>query len=276
MVAVTLVITVLSGVLNNTFPFHEIMKTGMRLKQRINTDEKNSYLQIATKAREPGDILIFDFKKGRHFWYPQIVIWLEDSTGRYLETLFVTNSTANGLFYSGRTRDNFKDFGSDNKNEDVVDGELRTVDALPYWSHKYEETFSVTLQAGTSGHLVPDAISGATPEGSFYLRTSAGVLQKRFQVLVELNVAFDENEYYSEYDFPDDTLYHGGAGLLGQPSLVYKAMIDTSSPQRFYLMKLAGHSHHSGLTGELYTDLSGITTAVEIIDRIVIEVVKNE
>ncbi|HEX6893108.1 MAG TPA: hypothetical protein VF141_20505 [Chryseolinea sp.] len=39
------------------------------------------------------DITI-DFLKGKHFWNPQVAIWLEDSAGNYIETLLVTTSTA--------------------------------------------------------------------------------------------------------------------------------------------------------------------------------------
>ena len=40
-------------------------------------------------------------------------------------------------------------------------------------------------------------------------------------------------------------------------------------------MDLAGHGHHSGQTGELYKDLTMLTTALEIVKRIVVGVNKE-
>jgi hypothetical protein len=84
-----------------------------------------------------------------------------------------------------------------------------------------------------------------------------------------VNVAFDENEYYSEYDFPEDSLYHGGTGLLGQPSLIYSATIRRSDKERYYIMSLIGHGHHSGMTGKLFNEFQSISTAKYIAERIV-------
>ena len=92
---------------------------------------------------------------------------------------------------------------------------------------------------------------------------------------VELNVAFDDNEFYSEFDFPDDEVYHSGTGQLGQPSIVFDALIDLEDGKNYYLMELIGHGHHSGQTGELFSDLSTLTTAKQIVERIVIGVHKK-
>ena len=85
-------------------------------------------------------------------------------------------------------------------------------------------------------------------------------------------MAFDDNEYYSEFDFPDDDVFHSGTGQLGQPSIVFEASVDMNDNKDYYLMELIGHGHHSGQTGELDSDLSTLTTALEIVERIVIGV----
>ena len=41
-----------------------------------------------------------------------------------------------------------------------------------------------------------------------------------FRLIIEINVAFDDNEYYSDFDFPDDEIFHSGTGQLG--TLPYK------------------------------------------------------
>jgi len=54
--------------------------------------------------------------------------------------------------------------------------------------------------------------------------------------------------------------------------LVYEAEIDMDSDKKEYEMYLIGHSHYSGKTGELFTDLSTFTTALEIAGKIVVKI----
>ncbi len=89
--------------------------------------------------------------------------------------------------------------------------------------------------------------------------------------MVEINQSFDWNSYYSENKFSDDEIY-SGSGKVGQPSLIYAAEISKSeitSPVH-KVMNLIGHGHHSGKDGKLYTDLSRITTAKNIAERIIL------
>jgi hypothetical protein len=225
-----------------------------------------------SEGKAPG--LTIDFLKGKHFWNPQVAIWLEDSTGKYLETLLVTTSTARGLFYSGRSAENFKE--SDNvKTEE--NSPTRRVDALPYWSHKRGYQYPDGFYSPPPDSPLPDGITGATPKENFYFKSASSSFHRSstFRVLIEVNVAFDENEYYSEYDFPDDSLYHSGTGLLGQPSVIYGATIRRSDPSRYHILSLLGYGHHSGSTGELVTETKTISTAKYIVERIVVGVSEN-
>lgn len=216
-------------------------------------------------------LISIDFRQGRHFWNPQMAIWLEDSAGTYLETLFITTSTAKGLFYSGRSAANFMQFDGVKSNENES---TRRVDALPYWSHKRGHRYPDGFYSPPPSDPLPDGITGATPKNNFYLKTDTRKLDdlETFHVRVEVNVAFDENEYYSEYDFVDDSLYHGGTGLLGQPSLVYGVTVNRYDTQTHYIMSLLGHGHHSGQTGELFSELESVTTARHVLDRIVVSI----
>jgi hypothetical protein len=222
-----------------------------------------------TKGKE-ADLKI-DFLKGKHFWNPQLAIWLEDSAGNYIETLLVTTSTAKGLFYSGRSASNFKE-ADETKLKD--NSPTRRVDALPYWSHKRNYKYSDGLYSPPPGEPLPDGITGATPKKNFYFKTNEFRIDdlETFRVMVEVNVAFDENEFYSEYDFLEDSLYHGGTGLLGQPSLIYGTTVSRQDEGRYYVLSLLGHGHHSGATGELITDVKSVTTAKYIVERIVVGV----
>ena len=227
--------------------------------------------QVYDKSEGAEPQITIDFLKGKHFWNPQVVIWLEDSTGKYLETLIVTTSTARGLFYSGRSASNFMKTDGVKAEENTP---TRRVDALPYWSHKRGHLYADGFYAPPPGEPLPDAITGATPKENFYLHSNPPVIDdlSSFKVLLEVNVAFDENEFYSEYDYVEDSLYHSGTGLLGQPSLIYEAVVRKSDKSRYHVLSLKGHGHHSGSTGELIEDMKTITTARHIVERIVVGV----
>jgi hypothetical protein len=241
----------------------------------------NSYARFKSKQPQTFDSNIFveyplhsnsnltlEVRAGQHFWYPQIVVWIENNEGEYLETLFTTYSTAKGVFYGGRTKENFKDLDSElNTKENII-----KVDALPYWSHKRGIETAGGYFSPNGDNQLPDGITGATPGNSFNLRTKYPELTTKFKILLEANVAFDENEFFSEFDFPDDSLYHSGAGLLGQPSIIYEAVIEISSENKYYLMNYKGHTFPSGNSGEIIQDKAGLTTALEIIDLALIKV----
>jgi hypothetical protein len=116
---------------------------------------------------------------------------------------------------------------------------------------------------------VPDAYSGATPTTSFTLTARAdGALPAKFRVLFEINQNWDWNGYWTNDKYPGDVNYMSSA----QPALVYETTVDSRDLQDGYIMKAAGHSHPSGQTGELFTDLSTLTTALQIADSIVVRV----
>jgi hypothetical protein len=227
--------------------------------------------QVIDHSNGEQPLLTVDFLKGKHFWNPQVAIWLEDSTGHYLETLLVTTSTAKGLFYAGRSALNFKE-------EDEVKTErsdpTRRVDALPYWSHKRGHQYRDGFYSPPPGDPLPDGITSATPTGNFLFKTEPESISqlKAFRIMIEINVAFDENEYYSEYDFPEDSVYHSGTGLLGQPSIIYEARVSKKDQDHYYIMSLLGHGHHSGATGEIFNELNTVTTARYIVERLVVGV----
>jgi hypothetical protein len=60
-----------------------------------------------------------------------------------------------------------------------------------------------------------------------------------------------------------------------QPSVVYESLVDQDNLSGSYLMKAIGHSHPTGATGELFTDLSTLTTALQIADSVVVRIIKR-
>lgn len=203
------------------------------------------------------EITVF-LKKGKSFYFPLFAIWLEDEDGKYLQTLYVARSVGTGYFKYARQEGN-----------KWISGTRRAPQTLPYWSHKRGVMASDGLYVPDSQSAVPDAYTGATPVTSFRLTSHAdGKLPEKYSVMLEINQNWDWNEYWTNDKFPGDENYK----MSCQPALVYKAAIDAGKPQQSYTMKPIGHSHYSGLTGELFTDLSTLTTALEIADSIIVTV----
>jgi len=56
--------------------------------------------------------------------------------------------------------------------------------------------------------------------------------------------------------------------------LVYESVVDLANLQDRYLLKPVGHSHPTGATGELFSDLSTMTTSLQIADSVVVRIRK--
>ncbi len=238
-------------------------------KQKANAKKEVDSLQYEfVQMNLSQDIqLTIDLLRSEHYWHPQMAIWVEDEGGNHLQTLYVSKATAKGLFFGGRSKDNFKTF--DESKE--ASGDYRRVNALPVWSHRRGVKYADGLYVPPSNDPLPDAITGETLTDNFKLHTSTAA-PSRFRLKIEINVAFDDNEYYSEYDFPDDEVFHNGTGQLGQPSIIFESHVDMNDGKNYYLMDLIGHGHHSAQNGSIDTDLSKLTTAKQIVERIVVGV----
>lgn len=106
---------------------------------------------------------------------------------------------------------------------------------------------------------------------NFLLTTQAlGDLPMQFKIRFEINQSFDFNEYYSSNRFPDDVIYSGN-GFSAQPSVVYEAVVDRKNDQQLYRLTLIGQGHHSGKDGKINLDTSKLTTAKQIVDRVIVE-----
>lgn len=252
------------------YPLNKFMDFGAKQKATSEKELNRTVFELVEMNTLKDIQLSIDVLRSEHYWHPQMAIWIEDTEGNYKETLFVSKATAKGLFFGGRSKENFKDF-DEIKN---ASGDYRRVNALPVWSDKRGVKYADGLFVPPSNQPLPDAITGATITDNFQLITSIDKL-KEFTLKIEINVAFDDNEYYSAYDFPDDEVFHNGTGQLGQPSIIFEAKVNMNDDKNYYLMDLVGHGHHSGQNGIIYKDLSGLTTAKKIIERIVLGVQEN-
>ena len=228
---------------------------GLKRKQQ---PQQESRATIVRNSAGKGPEITIDFYRGKSFYYPLMAIWLEDEGGNYIQTLFVAKSVATGTFRYGKQEDNKWTIAP-----------KRAPQTLPYWAHKRGIIASDGLYMPEPDNPVPDAYSGPTPTTGFILVSRAdNSLPENFKVMLEINQNWDWNEYWTNDKFPDDQYYK----MSCQPALVYEADIDTRAPFVKYSMRPVGHSHYSGKTGELFPDLSTLTTAMYIADSIVVKI----
>ena len=173
---------------------------------------------------------------------PQFAIWTEDLDGNYVETLYVTEKTAEGNFTGAK----------DGRKE-----------ALPYWSHK---SGNANFSSGATAAPKPDVVSGATPSSDIELLLGLKEKHDRFRLMFEINRSYDYNDYYTENSNPGDVGYN--TGYSGQPAIVYSVVIDMNDANTSYSLKPVGHSSPTGEDGRLEKDLSNMTTALEILSSV--------
>lgn len=204
-----------------------------------------------------GGLITLKFEKGKEHNHPLFAVWLADSAGNYLQTLYVSESIGKGVFkHASRESGRW------------LAGEIQRPAALPYWMHQRNIENEAGTLLPTAKQPIPDAYSGATPKASFifHLR-SEKPLSGKYRLFVELNQSWDWNEHWTNHKFPDDAEYKTSS----QPALVYAAEIDTKNREEIELHPI-GHSHYSGKDGKLYTDLTTLTTALKIAKKITVAV----
>ena len=239
----------------------------LRNKKAGKVERSLDYEFIDILVSEPKYNFEIELKKGQSYEYPLIAVWIEDSLDNYLQTIYISKTIGSGTYRMAKQAGN-----------KWVSGKLRRPEALPRWSHqrgiKAEDGLFVPLY----NSIDLDGVSGATPGNNFIISTGTDIsLPSHFKIYFEINESFDWNEYYSKNSFPDDTIY-SGSGNVGQPALVYSTEISTDKldEQKYYLMKIVGHSHYSGGNGKIYTNLDSITTALDIVDRLLVRIEKKE
>lgn len=126
---------------------------------------------------------------------------------------------------------------------------LTRPESLPAW------TFAV------NGASI-DGFSGATPRESFDVKIRPNGALRRFVVKVEVNHSTDWNESWPE----------SAGGENGQPAVVYAAAIDLDSEQKEFSATLVGHSSADGSNGDITTDTSTLTTALDICKSITVKI----
>jgi len=235
-----------------------LLQSGCKNTQTTGVQLAND--SIVKNLQGEGNTLTFSFIAGRAHNHPTFAIWLETMEGEFIQTLFVTKALASGFFNYGEISDN---------EWDRKAGIATRPAALPYWLHKKGEINSSGQILPTPENPIADVYSGATPPESFVLKVkSEKMLPQKFRVLVEINQSWDWNEYWTNSRYPDNAEYKTSC----QPAVVYAVTVELNSSIKEFFLNPIGHSHYAGENGNLFTDLSTLTSALQIMKSMKVSV----
>jgi hypothetical protein len=177
---------------------------------------------------------------------PQFAVWIEDTDGKYLSTLFVTYKIATEGWLAN-------------------DGNRRK-EALPHWCHQMGIIYEDGLMLPTKEHPLTDGITGATPKANMSIQVHPSNLQRPFVVKAEFNQSVDFNDFYPKDAKNGNENYSGGKEGSGQPALIYAATVIPGTQEME--LQLVGHSSPDGRDGNVYRNMEGLTTAKSIVKSI--------
>lgn len=249
----------------NVFIVISFFVTAGFISCKTGSESKNSKIRkqdsisiVSSNVNGTGKSIQIEMLKGKAHNHPTFAIWIEDTSGKYIQTLFVTRAISQGIFEHG-----------DATGGVWKPGEVSRPAALPYWFHKRNVKGADGSLVPSPQSKVPDAYSGATPAGSFRLTTRTDKpIQGKVNVLLEINQPWDWNTFWNNTLYPDDIDYQSSC----QPAVVYSATVDLNKTGETVVMKPIGHSSYSGKNGDLYVDLTTITTALYIAEQINVQV----
>jgi hypothetical protein len=206
-------------------------------------------LQIGVKA---GQHYTHSYKWGiiKLRLVPQIALWLEDEKGQFAANIYITYRSATSKWAGGK--------------------DVRRPAALPVWSHRQGIRYSDGLYMPDRDHPLPDAVTGATPKDSFTKewRIPGSLSPGKYVVWAEVNNSFDYNERYQK-DLPEGSPDFNAEN--GQPSVVWRGDLVVGSKPAKIILSPFGHGHPMGKDGEIYTNMKGITDALQIVEDIAVE-----
>ena len=207
---------------------------------------------------QSGDIEI-EIKTGDHWLHdfplflgitkenpPQFAIWLEDTSGNYISTVFATYKIATEGWRANAGN--------------------RRKESLPHWCHQRGVVYEDGLLLPTKKHPLTDGMTGATPKVDKTIKITPVKLEKPFVIKAEFNHSVDFNSYYPKDAKEGDDNYSGGEMGSGQPAVVYSATIYPETKNA--VLELIGHSSSDGSDGNIYPDTQTLTTAKTIVKSI--------
>lgn len=267
-ISITISLLIVFGVMLSLPPFSNVLEIGKNLRKSI-TVEEGTFQTLTTNIGEEGLPIEIELRKGAHYEseaqplflgltytaVPQVAFWLEDLSGKYISTIYVTQKISNGSFVA---------------TDDVFNTVSRP-ESLPYWAHQRGVNYEGGSLMPNADNTDLDGMTGATPLGNYDIRSKVNSELRQFKVMMEINRSYDFNDFYTKDKYPDDVVY-SGSGSSGQPSVIYSASINLDNNKQVYLMRPIGHGHYSGVDGTLYEDMTGIDTALQLVKRVVVQI----
>lgn len=183
---------------------------------------------------------------------PQFALWLEETDGTYISTIFATYKIAVEGWHANKGN--------------------RRKESLPHWCFKRGVVYDDGLLLPTKENPLSDGITGPTPKIDKEIQVRIENFTGPLIIKAEFNHSVDWNDYYLKKAEAEDDNYSGGKMGSGQPAVVYAGTIDPN--QQFTSLILIGHSSADGTDGGIYSDLEKLTTAKNIVKQISIEIRK--
>jgi hypothetical protein len=182
----------------------------------------------------------------------QTVVWIEDESGNYIETVFITN-------FIGRNGG-----GNRTDNPDIDYSAGNRLSAFSIWVHKrnvMDTTYGMDnlYPPAESYPSYPpdiDAVSGATPTTGIQKKTLelSGLEYGQYRCWIEANKSFDNNDYH-DYSY-----------YRGQPSLVWNLTIEVGeSADSAMVLDYTGYGSPDGSDGDISAPDETITTAKNLL-----------
>ncbi|MEW6548596.1 MAG: hypothetical protein AB1407_03965 [Spirochaetota bacterium] len=122
-------------------------------------------------------------------------------------------------------------------------------EALPVWSHLDKEKLDAVTAATSKGSTLRDSDLAARLKPGTYV------------VMLETNRSYDYNSTYTK----------GASGVNGQPSIVYKALIQVGKGAATATFEPIGTRSVDGRDGSIRPSLEGIDTALELFSALTVE-----
>ncbi len=170
---------------------------------------------------------------------PQIAIWLEQPEQKKIQTVWVTEKTAQGDWGKNITRPV----------------------SLPYWVSRWNRETQIRGDPSPK-QPAADAVTGATPKQTQRIAIAVPA-DSTWNYFIEVNASGDFNETFPEVPPKGIRDTHGN----GQPSIVYQGKI-TSTPGQSSVPRLIGHTDQYNHLIGVRRDLNGITTAKKLLSKV--------
>lgn len=183
---------------------------------------------------------------------PQFSVWIEDTAGNYLATVFVTYTIATESWIGSKGN--------------------RRKEALPHWCYKRGVVYPDGLMLPTKDNPLTDGITGATPKSNKVLQVRLFNFDRPVIIKAEFNHSLDFNDFFPESAAEGSDNYSGGKMGSGQPAIIYAATLYPLDSELALIP--IGRSSSNGSDGNIYTDLEKLSTAKSIVKQVKVKIIK--